>query len=424
MVVTFVSNYINHHQLPFCRAMQDVAGDVEFWFVQTMPMEEKRVNMGWGVDESTLPFLVLYYNEEQRAKELIENSDVVLFGWTEGLTADLEKKRLSSGKLSFRISERIYREGQWKFVSPRGLASKYHEHFVYRDKPVYLLCTGAYVASDFNLIKSYPGKKLKWGYFPDASAAAAGGENGETDCDAQEVNETAIADAPGNAIAKKVSSEVPVRLCWAGRLIELKHPEFAVKVASRLKNSGRDFVMDIVGDGPLRPALEDMVKSEGLEGLVTFTGAVAPGKVLSYMDRADVFLFTSNYLEGWGAVVNEAMERECAVVASLEAGAVPYLIEDGVNGLVYRNGSYEEFEKKVRFLVDNRDKISIYGRAAKMTIKSLWNAKNAAGELVRFCREYLAGEKPLPAPKGPMSVAEIIPAPGMLRTLQEKNHLE
>ncbi len=430
--------------------MASLSGDVEFHFIQTMPMEEKRKNMGWAVDEASLPYLVLYYKEEAGAKELIEKSDVVLFGWTEGLISDVEKKRLSSGKLSFRISERIYREGQWKFVSPRGLASKYHEHFVYRDKPVYLLCTGAYVASDFNLIKSYPGKKLKWGYFPDASAAisdfdliksypgkklkrggfpdasavASGGENGETDCAGQVVNETAIADAPGNSIAKEVSSEVPVRLCWAGRLIELKHPEFAVKVASQLKKSGRDFVMDIVGDGPLRPALEDMVKSEGLEGLVTFTGAVAPGKVLSYMDRADVFLFTSNYLEGWGAVVNEAMERECAVVASLEAGAVPYLIEDGVNGLVYRNGSYEEFEKKVRFLVDNRDKISIYGRAAKMTIKSLWNAKNAAGELVRFCREYLAGEKPLPAPKGPMSVAEIIPAPGMLRTLQEKNHLE
>ena len=404
--------------------MASLSGDVEFHFIQTMPMEEKRVNMGWAVDEASLPYLVLYYKEEAGAKELIEKSDVVLFGWTEGLISDVEKKRLSSGKLSFRISERIYREGQWKFVSPRGLASKYHEHFVYRDKPVYLLCTGAYVASDFNLIKSYPGKKLKWGYFPDASAAASGGENGETDCTGQEVNETAIADAPGNSTAKEVSSEVPVRLCWAGRLIELKHPEFAVKAASRLKNSGRDFVMDIVGDGPLRPALEDMVKSEGLEGFVTFTGAVAPGKVLSYMDRADVFLFTSNYLEGWGAVVNEAMERECAVVASLEAGAVPYLIEDGVNGLVYRNGSYEEFEKKVCFLVENRDKISVYGRAAKMTIKSLWNARNAAGELVRFCREFLNGKDPSPASKGPMSVAEIIPAPGMLRTLQEKNHLE
>ncbi len=417
MKITFVSNYINHHQIPFCEAMAGLGDDVEFHFIQTMPMEEKRLSMGWAVDEASLPYLVLYYNDEDRAKELIENSDVVLFGWTEGLITDVEQKRLSSGKLSFRISERIYREGQWKFISPRGLVSKYHEHFAYRKMPVYLLCTGAYVASDFNLIRSYPGKKLKWGYFPGADAGK------ESSAEAAMDEATKKETSPGLK-GKEKAADRPIRLCWAGRLIELKHPEFAVRIAEHLKKSGKDFVMDIVGDGPLKTSLEDLVRSKGLEGRVVFAGAVAPKEVLSYMDRADIFLFTSNYLEGWGAVVNEAMERECAVVASLEAGAVPFLIEDGVNGLVYRNGSYEEFEKKVCSLVDNREKICVYGRAAGMTIKSLWNAKNASRELVRFCREFLDGKKPIPAAKGPMSVAQNIPAPGMLRTMQEKNHLE
>ncbi len=397
-----MSNYINHHQLPFCRAMQDVAGDVEFWFVQTMPMEEKRVNMGWGVDESTLPFLVLYYNEEQRAKELIENSDVVLFGWTEGLIADLEKKRLSSGKLSFRVSERIYREGQWKAISPRGLINKYREHFVHRDKPVYLLCTGAYVASDFDLIKSYPGKKLKWGYFPDAEAGADSNE----------------------PVSVSADDGRTIHICWAGRLIELKHPEYAVKVAAHLKNLGRDFVMDIVGDGPLKQELQSMVRDNGLEGCVSFAGAVPPSRVLEYMREADIFLFTSNYLEGWGAVVNEAMQSGCAVVASLEAGAVPFLIDDGVNGLVYRDGSYAEFERKVSCLFEHREMIRALAGEARTTVRSLWNASNAASQLVRFAREYLEGKEPVPADKGPMSRAEVIKPPGFKRTFQEKNRLE
>ena len=396
MRITFVSNYINHHQLPFCRAMSSYGEDVEFYFVQTMPMEEKRLQMGWGVDDKALSFVVRYYEDENRAKELILDSDVVLFGWTEDRIWDVEQKRLSSGKISFRVSERIYREGQWKFISPRGLVKKYQEHIKFRKMPVYLLCTGAYVASDFKLINSYPGRMMKWGYFPDA----AGDE--------------AIAERGGDKI----------RLCWAGRLIELKHPEFAVRAAAMLRDFGYDFTLDIVGDGPLKDKLTQMVKELNLEKVVNLAGGKDPVEVLSYMRGADVFLFTSNYLEGWGAVVNEAMQSGCAVVASGEAGAVPFLIEDGINGLIYEKGSYEKFAAKVKYLFDNKEMIPELGKRAQETINNKWNAKRAAAELIRFCRELMAGKEPVMALDGPMSPAKVLTPPGFIRTLQEKNHLE
>ena len=396
MRITFVSNYINHHQLPFCKAMNEYGDDVEFFFVQTMPMEEKRLQMGWGVDDKALIYVVRYYEREEQAKDLILNSDIVLFGWTEDKIWDLEQERLSSGRISFRVSERIYREGQWKFISPRGLKKKYLEHIRYRNMPVYLLCTGAYVASDFHLIKSYPGRMLKWGYFPDA----VGDE----------------------AVAKRGSDRM--RICWAGRLIDLKHPEFAVKLAAMLRDFGYDFCLDIVGDGPLKDKLSEMVKELSLADVVNLTGGKDPKEVLSYMRGADIFLFTSNYLEGWGAVVNEAMQSGCAVVASGEAGAVPYLIEDGVNGLIYEDGSYEKFAAKVKYLFDNRNKIPVFGQKARETINNKWNAKNAAAELIRFCKELESGKEPVMAADGPMSPAPILSPPGFIRTLQEKNHLE
>ena len=376
--------------------MSEYGEDVEFFFVQTMPMEEKRLQMGWGVDDKALSYVVRYYEDESRAKELILNSDIVLFGWTEDRIWDLEQERLSSGKPSFRVSERIYREGQWKFISPKGLKKKYQEHYKFRNMPVYLLCTGAYVASDFNLIKSYPGKMMKWGYFPDAST--------------------------GDAVADRWGDRI--RMCWAGRLIDLKHPEFAVKAACMLRDAGYNFALDIVGDGPLKARLSDMVKELNLTEFVNLTGGKAPSEVLSYMRGADIFLFTSNYLEGWGAVVNEAMQSGCAVVASGEAGAVPFLINDGVNGLIYSEGSYEKFEKKVRYLFENRNMIKELGEKARETINNKWNAKNAASELIRFCRELEAGETPVMASEGPMSPAQVLTPPGFIRTLQEKNHLE
>lgn len=377
--------------------MSEIGADVEFFFVQVMPMEQKRIQMGWGVDESAYPYVVRYYEEPERAKELILNSDVTLFGWTEDQIADLEQQRLSSGKLSFRISERIYREGQWKMFSPRGLIKKYHEHYKFRRSPVYLLCTGAYVASDFNLIGSYPGKMMKWGYFPDASAKEPF-EKGEL--------------------------KDEIKLCWAGRLIDLKHPEFAVKAAHRLDQKNVKFTLDMVGDGPLKAGLEDMVKELHLEGKVNLLGSKAPSEVLEVMRGADVFLFTSNYLEGWGAVVNEAMQSGCAVVASREAGAVPFLIQDGVNGLSYGKGSFDEFYDRLESLFEEPSRIRELGKRAADTINNTWNAKKASAELVRFCREYEAGQKPSMANEGPMSRATIISPPGFLRTMQEKNRLE
>jgi glycosyltransferase involved in cell wall biosynthesis len=388
---------------------------LEFFFIQVMPMEEKRVSMGWAVDEKALDFVVLYYEEKERAERLIMESDAVLFGWTEGQIEDIEEKRLSSGKLSFRVSERIYREGQWKFLSPRGLMHKYKEHFVYRNSPVYLLCTGAYVASDFHLIESYPGKMLKWGYFPDAGG---GNTDGAESVDADgEVSRSVDGVAASSADGR-------LKLLWAGRLIDLKHPEYAVKVAKALKDEGRDFEVEIIGDGPLKERLSDMVGTLELGSCVKLSGGKKPAEVLEAMREAEVFLFTSNYLEGWGAVVNEAMQCGCAVVASAEAGSVPFLIRDGYNGLVYNDGDYKEFEAKVRALFDNREMVSELAVRASETINNVWNARKAAAELIRFCGEQLEGKDPQPAAEGPVSRAEILKAPGFKRTLEEKNHLE
>ena len=397
MVVTFVSNYINHHQIPFCDALKKEVGEGSFHFIQTSPMEKERIEMGWSVDPKAYEYVVLYYEQKEKCEKLISDSDVVIFGWSDGLIEDIEKKRLSSGKLSFRLSERIYREGQWKAISPRGLVKKYHEHFVYRNKPVYLLCAGAYVASDFDLIHCYPNKKLKWGYFPDRNY-------GDVD--------------------KESISGRKVKLCWAGRLIKLKHPEYAVKVAEILKCKGHNFTLEIIGDGNQKDYLESLIAEKGLQEYVSLTGQKSPSEVLDHMKASDIFLFTSNYLEGWGAVVNEAMGCGCAVVASKEAGAVPFLIKDGYNGYSYANGNFDDFAGKVLQLFETKELITDFGVRAGETIRDMWNAGNAAKEFKRFCDEFIEGRVPAPSLKGPMSAAPNIKPAGFFRTMQEENHLE
>ncbi|WP_051594228.1 MULTISPECIES: glycosyltransferase family 4 protein [unclassified Butyrivibrio] len=396
MVITFVSNYINHHQIPFCDAMSSLFEDVEFHFVQAMPMEEKRITMGWAVNPKDYPYVSLFYEDKKYCEDLILNSDVVIFGWTEGITSDLERRRLASGKLSFRVSERIYRGSRIKWLTPRGLLKKYDEHIRYRKKPVYLLCAGAYVSADFKLIHAYPRKMLKWGYYPDVKDRSF------------KVSET----------------DNKIRLCWAGRFIKLKHPEFAIELCKELEKFGYDYELKMIGDGYMRAELEKAVSDAGLSANVSFQGNLKPEEVTTHMKDSDIFLFTSNYLEGWGAVVNEAMQCGCAVVASKEAGSVPFLIKDGENGLTYKNGDCDEFKKKVLSLFQEKYKILQFAKNGYDTIEKVWNAKNASMEFVRFCREYIDGAVPRPADIGPMSKAEIIKPESILRAMAEGDCLE
>ena len=95
MTFVFVSNYINHHQIPLCEALyRELGGD--FTFIQTMPMEQERVDMGWGVDVHGLPYVQCLYEAEYECLKKIAESDAVMFGWTG--REDLAASRLQSGK--------------------------------------------------------------------------------------------------------------------------------------------------------------------------------------------------------------------------------------------------------------------------------------------------------------------------------------
>ncbi len=379
MTITFVSNYINHHQIPFSKALYEKIGEA-YCFIQTMPMEEERVTMGWGVDTKQLPYVRCLYEDEDGCRRKIAESDVVLLGWTE--REDIAAKRLESGKITIRVSERIYREGQWKAISPRGLLAKYREHIKYRKQNVYLLCAGAYVASDFHLIRAYPGKMFRWGYFP----------------------ETRVYSDEAFASLKK---EAPLQIVWAGRFIPLKHPEYAVWLAKSLQERGFAFGMHMLGSGELEDEMKQQVGALGLTEHFTFYGYQEPDRVRDVMERCHIHLFTSNHLEGWGAVVNEGMNSGCVEVVNAQVGAALYLIEHGVNGLIYPNGSYQEMEKLVFDLFENWEERKKMGKAAYQTIIREWNAEHAAEELLRFL-SCLAKGRLVPAVSGPLSPAPII----------------
>lgn len=379
MTFTFVSNYINHHQLPFCDALYERLGK-GFAFIQTMPMEAERVEMGWSVAVDEIPYVMCLYEDEYECLKRIMESDVVLFGWTG--REDIVTPRLQSGKTTLRVSERLYREGQWKAISPRGLMAKYREHIRYRKENICMLCAGAYAASDFHLIGAYPNKLFKWGYFTKLRVYS-------------------------DAFFWSMKPEGPLQIVWAGRFIPLKHPEYAIRLGKTLRKKGHVFRIHMLGGGELEPALRQETEREGLSDSVVFYGYTGPEQVRDVMEKCHIHLFTSNHLEGWGAVVNEGMNSGCVEVVDARVGAAPYLIRHGENGLLYRNGRYDEMEALVLDLFENWEARKDMGRAAYETIRDMWNAEYAAAALLRFTDRLRQG-RIVPEEEGPLSAAPII----------------
>lgn len=381
MKVTFYSNFLNHHQIPFCNKMYELLGD-KFKFVATEEISNERIMLGFADKSRNHTYAInTYENDESErlALQLGIDSDVVIIG---SAPEKYIQDRLLAKKLTFRYSERIFKTGLWRIISPRTIKYLYKYHTKYRHDNLYMLCASAYAPRDFAIAGAYKGKTYKWGYFPEFKK--------------HNLNELFL---------NKYKNEVEI--LWVGRFISLKHPEKAIYIAERLKKDNFKFKMKFIGNGELDIELKALVNEKNLSDCVEFLGAMAPEKVRLHMEKANIFLFTSDYNEGWGAVLNEAMNSGCAVVASHAIGSVPYLIKNKVNGLIYKNQDSEQFFQCVRKLIEDNELCEKLGECAYKTLEHNWNANVAAERLLILCDSLIKGENYC-FEDGPCSTAQII----------------
>lgn len=354
MKVVFVTAYYNHHQA-FLAEELDLQTDHNFIFIETKEMEEERINMGWTNEKKPSYVIQSYkYNMRKRCLKLIDSADIVIWG---SCPFSLIKPRLKKKKLTFAYSERLFREG-YRGYKYWGRAIKYYlKLHKYKDNH-YLLCASAYAASDYNRIGLFKEKALKWGYFPETKTYN---------------------------IRKLMRNKQPKTILWAGRFIPLKHPETAILLIEHLKKNGYLVKLNMIGSGKLEKELRDMVVKKQLEEEVCFLGTMSPKEVRTEMEKSALFLFTSDKYEGWGAVLNEAMNSGCIVIANTEIGSVPYLICNGENGFTYTNGNFEELYEVISKILKNISSYSWIGENAYKTIRDKWNPRVAVKQLLEVC---------------------------------------
>ena len=142
-----------------------------------------------------------------------------------------------------------------------------------------------------------------------------------------------------------------VRLITVGNLTENKGHAFLIEVVAELKKSGYNISLEVLGFGPLKNDLEDLIRVKGLEGIVSLKGNVS--NVNEYLSRADIYVHAA-YREGFGLVLLEAMASGLPVVTT-DGGGNKDLLEDGHNGFLIKERSVKQFADKLIDLIENEE---------------------------------------------------------------------
>lgn len=377
--VVFVSNYYNHHQKYLSDAMYRLTGG-RYYFIETEVIEQERLSMGWGgeIKPSYVRQTYISETEANACQTIIDNSDVVIIG---SAPHELIRNRIKRGKLVFRYSERPLKKGSQLWKYPFRLLLWRMQN--YCSSNVYMLCASAYTSADYAQFGMYRKKCFKWGYFPEVKQY----------------------DRVDSVIEKKQ----PASILWVARLIDWKHPELPILIAEKLKKDGYDFTLNMIGNGALEQDVEQLIQMHDLSDRVHLLGSMSPEQVREHMENSEIFMMTSDRNEGWGAVLNEAMNSCCAVVASHAIGATPFLLRDGENGMIYKDGDTEDLYDKVRALLDDQTRCHEYGKRAYRTMTEMWNADVAAERFLTLAGSILNGQKGTDLfSEGPCSRANVL----------------
>lgn len=140
--------------------------------------------------------------------------------------------------------------------------------------------------------------------------------------------------------SKTVQDSVLPQYLFCGSLSYRKSPNLIVKGFSRVDASLYGGVK-LIGDGPLFQSLDKEIKENNLEEKIHLLGTKSQTEVPLFMQRADIFILPSIY-DGWGAVVNEALQAGCYVICSDAAGASDLILNDERLGSVFHRGNVKQ----------------------------------------------------------------------------------
>ncbi len=145
----------------------------------------------------------------------------------------------------------------------------------------------------------------------------------------------------------------------------------------------------LVGDGPMRDAIEQYVRRNNLSNKILLLGYIGDVDRLKEIIRKALFLvFPSECYETFGLSVVESYVLGKPVIGS-KIGAIKEVVRDGETGILFESGNAHDLADKIRWLLNHPEKRNEMGKRAKGLVRNEYNAELHYERIMRVYRSAL-----------------------------------
>jgi len=162
-------------------------------------------------------------------------------------------------------------------------------------------------------------------------------------------------------------------LVTVARLVPWKGLPELIRIADE-----NNWILNIIGDGPLRESLERQVSELKNPNVIRFTGNIPRSKVWEEIAISKVFVLNSSY-EGLPHVVLEAKALGVPVVATA-VGGTPETINHGEDGILTPLGDLVALSENIRFLLEHPEERIRIGMAGKKQAEEFFSFESMVAE--------------------------------------------
>lgn len=388
MKVVFYTNTVSPHQTPLALEIIKILGVEKYRYIYTDMLASDRNKMGWVTKDED--WLVYEREKPDLARALLESAEILM---SENRDLNLFLSRTKAGKLTIYESERWFKpwKGMLRLLMPSyfRMAWRFVKLLRTSDR-MYYFPMGIHAARDMarlcglftgDLRCLFKAPKLKFESKPGGRVYLT---KKKGKCVREEENKYCINKMRmwGYFVRKSTlsgGSKEPngvLRVLWVGRFLKLKCVDTIIhavgEVIEKLDESSpfgkRKIVLDIYGLGPEEKSLKKMSAKYG--EAIRFYPPVVIDEVRRLMREHDVYVFSSDGHDGWGAVVSEALEEGLLVLGTREAGACATILPESH---LFCAGDYKGLSKLLMDAFEG--KIGYSGIGA-------WTAEKAAERLL------------------------------------------
>jgi len=194
-------------------------------------------------------------------------------------------------------------------------------------------------------------------------------------------NRVRAADSSKGKIGLSKDAKVVI---FVGRLTRSKGLEYLIRAFRKIAEETNSVLL-IVGDGAEKTNLQRLVQEIKLQGHVVFLGRRL--NVENLLKMADAFALPSVY-EGFPISLIEAMASRKPIVAT-KVGAIPFVIEDGVDGLLVEPGNVDQLSQAILRILSNDELHERLSDAAYRKVRERYSWEKISDEIYSAYRRLI-----------------------------------